>query len=180
MEFVMTLWLPIIVGTVVLWFLSFFAWALLPHHFGDTQKAPGEEELKQFIKEANIPTGNYLFPHAENPKAQGTKEYVDNYTAGPRGMLCVYKMPNMPVNMINTILYFLVTVFTIAYITSVACPKESGFMQVFRIAGTIGVLTYASSGFLNRIWFTARHWTHVLDGTVYGLVLGLIFGMLWH
>lgn len=180
MEFVVTLWLPIIVGTVVLWFLSFFAWALLPHHFGDSERASNEDELMKFLKEANLPPGSYMFPYAANPKEQGTKEFVDAYTAGPRGVLNVYAMPNMGVNMIKTILYFLVTVFTIAYITSVACDEGADFMEVFRIAGTIGVLTYASSGFLNRIWFTARQWTHVLDGTVYGLVLGLIFGMLWH
>ncbi|MFK7767048.1 MAG: hypothetical protein AB8B55_07480 [Mariniblastus sp.] len=52
-------------------------------------------------------------------------------------------------------------------------------MKVFRIAGTIGVLTYASSGAMYRVWFPSRHWTHVVDGIAYGLVLGLIFGLLW-
>ena len=91
-------------------------------------------------------------------------------------------MPNMGVNMILTILYFLVTALTIAYITNVACPPEdpgTDFTKVFRVAGTIGVLTYASSGVLHRIWFKARKWTDMLDGAAYGVVLGLIFAALW-
>lgn len=88
-------------------------------------------------------------------------------------------MPNMGKNMALTILYFFVTVFTIAYIAHIACPPGSEFILVFRIAGTISVLTYASSGVLNRIWFTERMWTNIVDGIVYGLVLGLIFAALW-
>ena len=78
--------------------------------------------------------------------------------------------------------YFLVTVSTIAYITHVACPPaEEGldFMRVFRISGTIAILTYATSNVLHRVWFKKRIWTEVIDGIVYGLVLGLIFASFW-
>ena len=91
-------------------------------------------------------------------------------------------MPVMPVNMAKTISYFLVTVATIGYITHVACPPgEEGldFMRVFRVAGTISILTYATSNVLNRVWFKKRVWTEVLDGVIYGLVLGLIFASFW-
>lgn len=180
MEFVAELWVPILVATFVLWFLSFAAWVLLPHHFGDHQKLANEDELMELLKRSNVPAGNYMFPYAGSSKTQSDKAFIERYTEGPRGVLDVYRVPNMAVNMVQTILYFLVTVFTIAYITSVACPPGTEFMKVFRIAGTIGVLTYASSGFLNRIWFKARRWTHVLDGAVYGVVVGLIFGLLWN
>jgi hypothetical protein len=179
MEFVGDLWMAILVATVVLWFLSFFAWALLPHHFGDRKKVANEDELMNFVRDAGIPAGNYMFPYAASGKEQGQKEYMARYTNGPRGTLNVYEMPNMASNMIRTIIYFLVTVFTIAYITSVACPPGTEAMTVFRIAGTIGVLVYASSGTLNRIWFTERMWTQWLDGVVYGLALGAIYALMW-
>ena len=142
MEFVTDLWLPIIVATAVLWFLSFFAWVLLPHHFGDHKKLANEDELMDLLKRSDTAAGNYMFPYAGSGKEQADKAFVERYTEGPRGVLNVYRVPNMAVNMIQTILYFLVTVFTIAYITSVACPVETEFLKVFRIAGTIGVLTY--------------------------------------
>lgn len=182
MEFLVDLWLPILVGTIVLWFLSFFAWAVSPHHFSDNRKLDDEDALMQLLEEKNVPPGNYLFPYAGNPKEQSDKEYVERYTSGPRGQLNVYAMPNMAANMGLTIVYFLVTVLTIGYITHVACPpgvEETSFMKVFRIAGTIGVLNYASSGILHRIWFKARIWTGVVDGVVYGIVLGVIYAGFW-
>ncbi len=182
MEFLVDLWLPILIGTVVLFFCSFLAWAILPHHFGDHRKAPHEDELMEFIRSKNIPPGNYIYPHAENSKTQKSKEYIDAYTNGPRGTLDVYEMPNMAVNMGQTILYFLVTVATIGYITHVACPPGADgtdFMKVFRMAGTIGILTYATSCVLHRVWFKKRVWTEILDGAVYGLIIGLIFAFLW-
>ena len=84
--------------------------------------------------------------------------------------------------MSKTIFYFFVTVSTIGYITHVACPPESeglDFMRVFRIAGTISILTYATSNVLHRVWFKKRIWTEIIDGIVYGLVLGLIFAAFW-
>ena len=182
MEFLIDLWLPILLGTVVLWFMSFFAWAVLPHHFGDNKKVPDEDGLMEYLKSSGLGAGNYFFPYAGSSKEQSDPEYAARYTEGPRGNLNLYDMPNMPSNMVQTILYFLVTVLTIGYVTHVACPpgaEGTDFMKVFRIAGTIGVLCYASSGFMHRIWFKARHWTFVVDGLAYGVVLGLIFGMLW-
>lgn len=182
MEFLFDLWLPIIVGTVVLWFMSFGFWALSPHHFGDRKKVDEEDALMDYLKQAKLPPGNYMFPYCASAKEQGDKAYMEKYMNGPRGTLNVYAVPNMASNMIRTILYFLVTVFTIAYITHVACPpaeEATNFMKVFRIAGTISVLTYAASGVLNRIWFVERMWTHILDGVAYGIVLGLIFAAMW-
>ena len=182
MEFLIDLWLPILIGTVVLFFCSFLAWAILPHHFGDHGKVPCEDELMDFIRSKNIPSGNYIFPHAADGKIQNSKEHTDIYTRGPRGLLDVYDMPNMGVNMGQTILYFLVTVATIGYITHVACPPgaaDTDFMKVFRMAGTIGILTYATSCVLHRVWFKKRIWTEILDGVVYGLIVGLVFAFLW-
>ncbi len=182
MAFVGDLWLAIVIGTIALWLLSFVAWAVLPHHFGDNRKIADEDGLMKFLKQANVTPGNYFFPYCGSAKEQGDKAYVARYTTGPRGTLNVYTMPNMASNMIRTILYFFVTVFTIGYVTHVACPPgdaSTDFMRVFRVAGTIGVLVYASSGVLDRIWFVRRMWTSILDGVIYGLVIGLIYACFW-
>jgi len=182
MEFLIDLWLPILIATIVLFFLSFFFWALLPHHFGDHKKLPDEDAFMDFLRSQNVPPGNYIYPCAQKASEQHSKENVEKYTTGPRGLLDVYEMPNMAVNLSKTILYFLVTVSTIAYITHVACPPASenlDFMRVFRISGTIAILTYATSNILHRVWFKKRVWTEIVDGIIYGLVLGLIFASFW-
>ncbi len=35
MAFVGDLWLAIVIGTIVLWLMSFIAWVILPHQYGD-------------------------------------------------------------------------------------------------------------------------------------------------
>jgi len=182
MDFLAVLWLPILVATVVLWILSFVAWVVSSHHFGDFKRLDAEDDIMDLLKQEQVPAGNYMFPYSGSKQEQGSKEYAERYAQGPRGTLNIYDMPNMGLNMALTILYFLVTVMTIAYITEVACPigdASNDFMRVFRFAGTVGVLTYASSPILHRIWFKAKMWTDILDGAVYGTALGLIFALLW-
>jgi hypothetical protein len=182
MQFLLDLWLPILINGVVLFFASFAAWVLLPHHFSDKKKLPDEDKLMQQIGDLKISPGNYMFPYTTTKAEQNSKEHMAKYSAGPRGCLDVWEMPNMGLNMAYSFLFFLITSTVIGYITHVACPPGGDgvdFMRIFRIAGTIGILTHASSGVLNGIWFKRRLWTDILDGIAYGLILGLIFAALW-
>jgi hypothetical protein len=52
-------------------------------------------------------------------------------------------------------------------------------MKAFQITGAIGVLVFASSGQLNAVWFPRRTLNDFIDGIVYGVLMGLIFGLLW-
>lgn len=181
MEFLTELWVPILISTVVLFVLSFTAWVILPHHFNDYQRLPNEQQFMDAIGPMNLPSGNYMFPYADSKADQGTPEFAEKYKAGPRGTIQIFEMPNMGVNMAKTIVFFLVTTVVIAYVTYAACPPKaaSQFLEVFRIAGTIGILVHASSGILNGIWFKRKMITDSIDGVVYGLVLGLIFAIFW-
>ena len=182
MEFLTDLWLPILITTIVLWISSTVAWMVMPHHFGDRRKIDCEDELMQFVEQQNIAAGNYMFPYPEKASDMNKPEHMQRYAKGPRGTLNVYNAVPMPVNVGLTVLYFAVTVSIIAYITHVACQtadNSTDFMRVFRISGTIGMLTYASNNVLNRIWFRQRVWTDMVDGIVYGFLLGIIFASLW-
>lgn len=182
MEFLVDFWLPIFATTTALWISSTVAWMLLPHHFGDRRKIQCEDELMKFVGDKNIAAGNYMFPYPEKASDMNKPEHMERYQKGPRGTLNVYDEASMPANIGLTILYFAVTVTTIAYITNLTCqPSDTStnFMRVFRVAGTIGILTYASNSVLNRIWFRQRVWTDIVDGIAYGLLVGVIFASLW-
>ena len=183
MEFLIDLWLPIVVSTIVLFFASFAAWVILPHHFGDKKKLAHEQEVMNLVKDLKIPPGNYMFPYADNKAEQGSAEFQTRYQAGPRGCLDVYASADMRLNMVLTVLFFFVTSAVIGYIThfvfQISGPDGETFMNVLRVAGTIGMLTHGSSGVLNNIWFKRRSWTDVLDGIVFGVLIGLIFAALW-
>ena len=182
MELITDLWLPVLVGTIALQIASTLAWMVLPHHFGDHQKLVPENKLMELITKEKITAGSYMFPYPDSANQMNSKEHQDRYNKGPRGTIHVYAPANMPLNMLKTLCYFFVTVGTIGYITHIACPPEAettDFMRVFRIAGTVGILTYASSGVLDRIWFVRRMWTTMIDGVVFGLIVGVVFALLW-
>ena len=182
MEFLIDLWLPILINGVVLFVASFIAWVILPHHFGDKRKLDEEQKVMDLVRELNIPPGNYMFPYAKNKQEQGSAEFRERYVEGPRGILDVYATANMGLNMVLTVVFFLITSAVIGYITHFTCPPgDAGvdFMRVFRVAGTIGILTHGSSGVLNGIWFKRRSFTDIIDGIVFGVILGLIFAALW-
>jgi hypothetical protein len=58
-----SLWLPIIVSGIALFFASWAAWMLLPHHKGDWKGLPDEEGIMAALRNFNIPPGQYNFPH---------------------------------------------------------------------------------------------------------------------
>ena len=151
-------------------------------HFTDMKKLEKEDEVMEAIRSLNIPAGNYMFPYTATKQEQMSEAHQEKYKQGPRGLLNIWDMPNMGLNMGYTVVFFLITSAIIGYVTYAACPPDGAnttFWNVFRIAGTIGVLTHGSSGILNGIWFKRRIITDIVDGIVYGLILGLIFALLW-
>ena len=78
--------------------------------------------------------------------------------------------------------YCLVVSFLVAYVTSVALTAGADYLNVFRIAGTVAVLTYAGAAPMRAIWFGST-WTSAikdtLDGLIYGLLSAGVFGWLW-
>jgi len=55
-----SLWLPIILSTVALFFIGFITWMVLPVHKADWQELPDEGVFGQAVRDTNIqhPTRN--------------------------------------------------------------------------------------------------------------------------
>lgn len=179
MEFLTMLWLPIVLSAVVLFFASFIAWTVLTHHESDFQKLDREDQWMQAVKDLRPAAGTYIFPYMTH-KQNKDPAAMERYKTGPRGKLVVWDMPNMGRNLGLTFLYFLIIAAVTAYIAwSALAGQQVDFMKAFQITGAIGVLVFASSGQLNAIWFPRRTLMDFLDGIVFGLLMGLIFGFLW-
>ena len=73
MEFLTDLWLPILINGVVLFFASFTAWVILPHHFSDKKRLPDEDAVMNLVRDLNIAPGNYMFPYADSKAEQGSE-----------------------------------------------------------------------------------------------------------
>ena len=182
MELFFSLWLPILVCGVVLFFASFVAWALSPHHKPDVKYLSDEDALFQIIKAQHLSPGQYLFPKCEHADMKNP-EAVARYKAGPWGLLRVWPTEvNMPKNLIATFTMFLIVSAGIGYLASVAFAPGAAFADVFTFTAVAGVMAHTAGGILGEIWFTKPLRAKVMDfvdGVVYGLLTGLIFALLW-
>ena len=174
------LWLPIILSGIALFFASWAAWMVLPHHKSEWEGLPNEEAIMGATRNANIPPGQYMFPYAPNPEDWKSEEHKRRVQAGPNGTLTIWeKPPSMGMNMLCTFLFFTIANFVIGYLAGMANPPGETFMEVFRFVGTAGILTYGTANILNGIWFGRKMVADIIDGVAYGLITGLIFAAMW-
>jgi hypothetical protein len=175
-----SLWLPIILSGIALFFASFAAWMLLPHHKPEWKGLPNEDAVLNTLRQTNTLPGQYMFPYSCKPEDWKTEEFKSKREAGPTGTLTIWKKPpNMGLNMLCTVLFFTIANFVIGYLAgSVISPGEK-FMHVFRFVGTAGILTYGTANILNGIWFGRKMCADICDGIAYGLITGLIFAAMW-
>lgn len=183
MEFLISQWLPILLSTVAVFFASFLAWAVLPHHKPDFHTFKDPDAVKDMVKTMGIPPGQYLFPCCTDHAKFKDPAFKKEWMAGPHGVLHVWSSPvNMGKNLSLTFLFFLVASVFVAYLSHLALGPDEGFRRVFRVTGTAGVMAYSMAFIPNAIWFgrTLRSVVmDIIDGVAYGLLTGIIFGLLW-
>ena len=91
---------PILVSSVVVFFASFIAHMVLPHHRKDWSKLPKEDDLLEFVRGIEAPVGQYMFPCCQNWNELRDPEVKKRYEAGPHGIVRIWPgVPNMGRNM---------------------------------------------------------------------------------
>ncbi|MFZ4573800.1 MAG: hypothetical protein ACOYN0_05340 [Phycisphaerales bacterium] len=183
MDFLLALWLPILLSAAAVWIVSAVVWMALPHHKGDFIGLPDEDGFMEFMRKSGIKPGNYVFPDARDPAARKLEKVQKAWEHGPVGHLSLWPTPlTMGSKMLATFVVFLVASTLIAYLTRVAIPGAASFSKVFQVAATAGVLAYCFSFIPNAVWFGSYKRTivaNVVDGLVYGAITGAIFAGLW-
>lgn len=182
MDFLAELWLPILLCAVGLFFASFVAWAVLPHHKADFRKLPDEKRFEDSLKSLAIPPGNYGFPFCDSSAQMKDPEFQKRYAAGPNGVLNVWPPVSMGRNMALTFLVQLIAALATGSLLWTVLGPQAGFGQVFRAASGMGALTWCFAFLPGHIWFGQTGATmvrHVLDGVGYALITGLVFAALW-
>jgi len=178
------LWIAILVAAVFVFVVSSVIHMVIPIHKGDYGRLPGEDALRAAMRSQGVQPGTYMFPCAGSVKEMGTPEHVAKMTEGPVGMLIV--IPSGPMkmgkNLLQWFLYgILISVFT-GYITGISTAAGAEYMDVFRRAGTVAILGYATAPMPDSIWkgmswkITAKY---IFDGILYGLTTAGVFAWLW-
>ena len=179
------LWLPILLSSFAVFFLSFLIHTVLPWHKGDYQKVPNEDKVREAIRPLMIPPGEYMVPRASGGKEVRSPEFQQKMKDGPILILTV--RPNGPfVSMtpmlIKWFLYLIVIGIFVAYITAHALPMGAPYLHVFRFAGATAFFCYAVAQWEMPIWWWRSMSLTIkatVDGLIYALVTAGFFGWLW-
>ncbi len=178
----MSLMWPIVLSAVLVFIASSVIWMVLQYHNSEWKRLPDEEAARTALKGTS--TGQYSVPHAATAADRSNPEWQQKYQEGPAAMLLVIPHGSLAMGkqLTQWFIYCVVISILVAYVSSVALPAGAEYLQVFRVAGTVAVLSYAGAVPIKSIWF-GHQWSatakDALDGLIYGLLTAGVFGWLW-
>jgi hypothetical protein len=185
MDFLLHLWLPIILSAAAVWIASTIFGMPFLHHKDDWIGLPEREEdaLLGFIRSSGISPGNYLFPDFRTRAAMESEKVTRALAQGPVGHLSLWRPPlSMGGKLGATFIVYLVVSALIAYLASIVLPPTATFARVFQVVATAGILAYSFSSIPSAIWFGAYRRSilaGIIDGIVCGAITGAIFAWRW-
>lgn len=179
-----TLWLPILVSTVLVFVVSSIIHMTPLWHKNDYPRYPNEDRVLDALRSLGIPPGDYLMPRPANPAEMRSEAFKEKMKRGPAVLLTV--MPpwsgSMAGNLAQWFAYLLVVGVFAAYIASRALAPGAVYLQVFRFVGATAFIGYALALWQMSIWYR-RAWIMTIKATIDGLIFGLltagVFGWLW-
>jgi hypothetical protein len=176
-----SLWLPVVLGAVAVFFASSLIHMVLRWHNKDYRKHPNEDTLRGALK---AEPGQYTVPHCLGPKEMQNPEIQKKFADGPVAMMWVLPngMPSMGKMLGSWFALNLLVSFLVAYIAAHTLAAGSAPMLVLRVTAAIGFLAYATGSISDGIWF-GKPWAAVgkdlLDALIYGFAGGAVFAALW-
>ena len=175
------LWLPILLSAVIVFVASNILWMALPFwHRGDYGAMANERAALDALRDAK--SGQYMLPRVDFGKL--TPEQRAEVMKGPMALLIVRNPAtfSFPTALTLYFIYTIVISIFVAYIPATTLPPGTPYLQVFRIAGTAGILAYSFGTISDSIWY-GKPWSvtvkHIIDGVIYGLLTAGVFGWLW-
>jgi hypothetical protein len=186
MAFLASLWLPILVSAVGVFFVSFITHMVLPYHRSDVRQVPAgkEDEILDALRRASLPPGDYGAPHAGSAAGMKDPVFVAKATKGPVAFITVAPgaAPSMGPYLGVWFVYCVVVSAVSAYIVWRVFGPGATFNEVFRLGCVITFLSYGMALPQYSIWYR-RSWATTLksmfDSVIFGLVTGAAFAYLW-
>jgi len=184
MTWLFTLWLPILLSSVIVFVVSSIIHMVLPWHKSDYPKIPNEERFMDALRPLAVPPGDYMVPRPSSTQDLRSPEFAEKMKRGPVMVLTV--MPNGPVvmgkNLVLWFLYSAVVGIFAAYVAGTALPAGAPYLRVFQFVGVTAFIGYSVALWQMSIWYR-RAWRLTIKATVDGLIYALltagIFGWLW-
>lgn len=184
MVHVAALWLPILVAAILVFVVSSIIHTVLSYHAADFKGVPDEPAVRAALGPLDIPPGDYIVPYASSGKERQSEEFKAKVEEGPVAFMHVLGPDsfNMGSSLVQWFVYCVLTGTLAAYVTGIAYGPGAGYMEVFRMSGTVAFAAYGWALLQNSIWFK-KNWAatgrSLFDSLVYGLVTAGALGWLW-
>ena len=178
------LWMPILVSAVIVFIASSIIHMAPLWHRSEYPKVPNEDKVMDALRPLAIPPGDYMLPRANDMKDMKSAAFTEKMNRGPVVIMTVlpHGCPSMARNLVRWFLYVVGVSVLAAYMTGNLLPPGTEYLTVFRFACTTAFIGYAVALWQMSIWYK-RSWSTTfratLDGVIYGLLTGGVFGWLW-
>jgi hypothetical protein len=178
---IMTLWMPILASSVIVFIVSALVWTVLPWHKKDYKQTANEEAVRAALS-GNAP-GLYVLPHCKDPADFKNPDMAQKFIDGPQGFITIVPngMPKMGSKLALSFVQNVVVGIICAYMVSRTLAPDADYLAVFRIAGTTAFIAYGMAYLQESTWF-GRPWSvtikNLFDALLYGLLTGGTFGWL--
>ncbi len=183
MNFLVDLWLPILVSAALVFIASSIIWMALPIHRHD-YKNPGdkEETILGMLRSGSFAPGVYYVPWCRGKEKDPA--VMQKMKTGPWALLTVMPSgPNMGKMLGLWFLHLVLVGVVVAYVAAHAnMPPNPRYFDVFQLAGATALLAHAGYALPMAIWH-GMPWSQVpgrfFDGLVYSLLTAGSFAGLW-
>ncbi len=148
-----TLWLPILLSTVVVFLASMIVWPTL--HRSDYKGLPDEESAIKAFNPQDLQPGMYNIPNIPGRADLKKSGVIKKFQEGPVAFLTVLPkgIPAMGKSLLLSFVYYLVIGIFVAYIASRTLSAGAEYLTIFRLTGTVAWLAYGVAVIPEVIWF---------------------------
>lgn len=183
MEFITTLWMPILLSAVFVFIVSSIIHMVLGYHANDYVRVPDEDRTMDALRGLNIPPGHYVVPKANSMKDHNSEAFKAKLAKGP--VMFMHVLPpgiSMGKSLVQWFLYTIVVGVFAAYVGSHTLAPAAEYLTVHRVVGCAAFMGYGLAHLQEAIWNNkswGATWKSLLDALIYGFVTGGTFGWLW-
>ncbi len=176
------LWFPILLSAVLVFVVSSIIHMATRWHANDFTKLAAEDAVMDALRPFDLPPGDYAAPLLQSMAHMSSPEYKAKVARGPSFLLTVVGNSSIPRNLARWFVYSIVVATLAAYVASIALPPGAEYLTVFRLTSTVALAGYVLALWQGWIWYSRSLGYMVrtsIDGLVYALLTGGVFGGLW-
>ncbi|MBT3341287.1 MAG: hypothetical protein HOM34_06140 [Planctomycetes bacterium] len=184
MEFLTTLWLPILLAAFFVFGVSSVLHMVLSLHKSDYRKLPNEASLLNEMRNGGLTPGSYMFPGVDSKEDCTPPEMAEKYAKGPVGQILIRanNSCNMGLSLIQWFVLSIVISLLTAYLAWITLGAGADSSILFRVVFTTAWMAYGFGSIQESIW-KGNSWkstsVYLFDAALYALATASTFQQFW-